>query len=90
MTFRIQRSTRSAATIFAISGELANDYIEPLKQLLEAENHRPILLDLEEVTLVGRGAVEFLARIEGADVGIINCPEYVRTWIEADRQGDRP
>lgn len=89
MTFRIQRSTKSAATIFALSGELNNEYIEPLKQLLEGEKHRPILLDLEEVSLVGRGAVEFLAGIEGADVGIINCPEYVRTWIEADRQGDR-
>ena len=88
MTFRIQRSLRSAAIIFALSGELDNEHIERLKQLLEGENQSPLFLDLQDVTLVGREAVEFLARLEAAGVGIVNCPEYVRTWIDAKNHSE--
>jgi hypothetical protein len=88
VTFRIQRSMRSAAIIFALSGELDNEHIERLRELLEGENQSLILLDLEDVTLAGREAVEFLGRLEAAGVGIVNCPEYVRTWIEADNHGE--
>jgi hypothetical protein len=38
----------------------------------------------EQVTLVGREAVEFLARLEAEGVRIVNCPDYVRTWIDAE------
>ena len=88
MTFRIQVSMRPEAIIFALSGELDNEHMEILNELFEGEK-RSILLDLGDVTLVGRKAVEFLARLEAAGVGIINCPEYVRTWIDAENNGER-
>lgn len=80
---------RSAALIFALSGELDHEHIERIKELLEGEKRRPILLNLEDVTLVGREAVEFLARLEAAGVGIVNCPDYVRTWIDAEKRSER-
>jgi hypothetical protein len=76
------------AIVFALSGELDNEHMESLNELLEGEK-RSILLDLGDVTLVGRKAVEFLARLEAAGVGLINCPEYVRTWIDAKNNGER-
>jgi hypothetical protein len=79
---------RSEAIIFALSGELDNEYMEILNELFEGEK-RSILLDLGDVTLVRRRAVEFLARLEAAGVGLINCPEYVRTWIDAKNNGQR-
>ena len=88
MAFRIQRSMSSEAIVFALSGELDNEHMESLNELLEGEK-RSILLDLRDVTLVGRKAVEFLARLEAAGVRIINCPEYVRTWIDAENNGKR-
>ena len=78
----------SKAIVFALSGELDNEHMESLNELLEGEK-RSILLDLRDVTLVGRKAVEFLARLEAGGVGIINCPEYVRTWIAAENNGKR-
>jgi len=78
----------SEAIVFALCGELNNEHMESLNELLEGEK-RSILLDLRDVTLVGRKAVEFLARLEAAGVGIINCPEYVRTWIDAKNNGKR-
>ena len=46
MTFRIQRSKSSEAIVFALSGELDNEHMESLNELLEDEK-RSILLDLE-------------------------------------------
>ena len=89
MAFRIQRSTNDEAIVFALSGAMEIKHIEHFKSLLEAEKQRPILLDLRDVTLVGREAVEFLSRLEAAGVGIVNCPDYVRTWIEAENRGER-
>ena len=89
MAFRIQRSMSSEAIVFALSGDLDNEHMESLNELLEGENQRSILLDLGDVTIVGRKAVEFLARLEAGGVGIINCPEYVRTWIDAENNCER-
>ena len=77
------------AIVFALSGAMEIKHIEHFKELLEAETQRPILLDLKDVTLVGREAVKFLALLEAEGVGIVNCPDYVRTWIEAENRSER-
>jgi len=64
-------------------------HIERLKELLEAEKQTPIILDLENATLVGREAVQFLSELEAAGIGIANCPDYVRTWIEVENRRER-
>lgn len=89
MTFRTQRSTNAAAIVSALSGVMEKVHIERLEKLLEAEKQRPILIDLEDITLVRREAVEFLARLEEADIETINCPDYVRTWIDAEKKVER-
>ena len=65
-----------------------NAHIKRLKKLLEAETQQPILIDLEDITLVGREAVGFLAELEAAGIQIVNCPDYVRTWIDAENRSD--
>ena len=45
------------------------------------------VLDLADVTLVNREAIGFLAGVEAAGATLVNCPEYVRSWIDAE-QGD--
>ena len=42
--------------------------------------------------IVDRDAVRFLADAEAAGIRILNCPEYVRSWIAAERdwQQKRP
>jgi len=65
------------------------EHIERLKRLLEEEKQGLIIVDLEGITLVRREAVEFLMRLEAAGVEIVNCPDYVRTWIDAGNHGER-
>ena len=40
-----------------------------------------IVIDLRGVTLVDRTGVCFLARAQSAGAEIVNCPEYVRSWM---------
>jgi hypothetical protein len=73
-----------------------------LQEFLANEASGRVTLDLKDVTLVDRAAVCFLADAEAAGIRLVNCPEYVRSWIaakrdvhehdteEADKQEPRP
>jgi len=87
VTFRIRRSNGPEGIIFALSGEMDSESAWRLEDLLGAEPPGAILLDLGEVTLVARNAVRFLGRAEARGVRIVNCPEYVRSWIAAENSG---
>lgn len=86
MAYRIERSMKAEAIVFALCGEVDNEHTERLQDLLDQEKQGPFLLDLEDVTFVGREGVELLARLEAAGVGIVNCPDYVRRWIAAEKR----
>jgi anti-anti-sigma regulatory factor len=84
VTYRIHRSTQPGATVFALSRVLDIDLAARLEALLASEADGRIVLDLQDVTLVDRTAVRFLAAVEAAGTVIVNCPEYVRIWITAE------
>ena len=54
--------------------------------LLAGEPNRRVCLDLNDVTLVNHDAVVFLARAEAQGVVLVNCPDYVRSWIAAEHR----
>ena len=87
MTHRIERSTNARGVTFVLSGEMDSDHVTELEALMAAVSNRPVLLDLADVTLVNREAIGFLAGVEAAGATLVNCPEYVRSWIDAE-QGD--
>lgn len=86
MTYRIDRSTTDASTVFVLSGEMDAEHISKLRALLASETAARVVLDLREVTLVDRDAVAFLGRIAADGVRLLNCPQYVRTWISGDAE----
>ena len=54
-----------------------------LQKLIEAEAEvAAITFDLQEVRLVDREAVRFLASCESRGIKLRNCPPYIREWIE--------
>jgi hypothetical protein len=55
--------------------------------LMAAESNRLVSLDLADMTLVDREAITFLASAEAAGAVLVNCPEYVRSWIDAEQSG---
>ena len=63
-----------------ISGHLQEVHINMINDLLTQETD-PVALDLGEVTLVDREAVEFLATLDAQGVGLRNCPGFIREWM---------
>ena len=61
------------------------EHVVRLQESLADETDSRVILDLKDVTLVDRAAVQFLADVETAGVRIVNCPGFVRSWIAAER-----
>jgi hypothetical protein len=72
---------------YALSGRLQFEHINDLRELIRNEEHR-VALDLREVNLLDREAVEFLVTCEGDGISLRNCSPYIREWItrEASRR----
>ena len=87
MTYRIQRAPSDDRVVFALSGELNDDHDAALQELLAAESPGRVVLDLRDVILVDAETVRALRRAEIDGVTLVNCPEYVRTWI-ANAKGE--
>jgi len=82
------RRTATGQVVFALSGRMAQDNLAELEALIGSEaNDRPIVLDLTDVTLVGRDAIAFLERCEANHITLEHCPAYVREWITRQRRG---
>jgi ABC-type transporter Mla MlaB component len=52
------------------------------QSIVEAKcEHKRIYIDLSEVTLVDRKAVQYFSEQAGDGVKLVNCPVYLRRWI---------
>jgi hypothetical protein len=69
---------------FSLSGRIQPEHVAGLRALLEGE-HRQVILDLKEVTLVCSEAVRFLGLCESSGIELRDCPAYVREWIPRER-----
>ncbi len=80
---KIRRSEENGSLIFALSGRIEEIHVAELQQLFDAEPRvAGITLDLEEVMLVDREAVKFLAACKARGIKLQQCPSYIREWIE--------
>ena len=85
----IQRSG-DERVVFSLSGRIEMRDVAELQRLfgLEAAG-QDIALDLDEVTLIDREVVGFLARCDAENRKLVNCPAYIREWIDAERSRRR-
>jgi anti-anti-sigma regulatory factor len=79
---RIQRSS-NRGVVFSLSGRIEIEDVAELQRLisLEAAGQR-IALDLQDITLVDRDAVMFLAHCDAQMIKLENCPAYIRESIQ--------
>lgn len=85
---KIQRSSngKNGQVVFTLSGQMEEEHIAELETLINAETSgRRVVIDLKNLTLVGREAVGFLERCEADGVTLENCAAYVREWITRQR-----
>jgi hypothetical protein len=85
--------TRSAnwEVVFTLSGRMDEEGRAELETLIRSEaNGRRIVLDVKDLTLVGRDAIRFLERWEAKGIALKNCADYVREWITRTRGEHSP
>jgi hypothetical protein len=86
MTCRIDRLVIGEdVVILCISGRITGQEVDMLRVLLEQER-KAVAIDLRDVRLVDREAVQLLALHEADGAEIRNCPLYVREWITRERE----
>ena len=83
---RIQRSCNRGVVVFSLSGRIEIDDVAELQRLLSLEAaDQSIALDLQDITLVDRDALKFLAQCGAESIKLENCPAYIREWIDTER-----
>ena len=86
MTLRIHRSVESDLVVFKLTGRIQAADVPELLTLLKSDSSwHGIVLDLEQVRLVDRDAVLFLALSEVLGARLRNCSAYIREWITQER-----
>jgi hypothetical protein len=70
--------------VLFVSGQLTGTQVNTLGGALEQEAGA-FAIDLKNVLLVDRGAVELLARSEDRGAELCNCPPYIREWVTREK-----
>ena len=85
MHYKITREPHpeNQSLVLLLDGKFDEDAIPELDQsIAEARRvHQSIYIDLSEVTLVDRKAVQYFSEAS-ATVKLVNCPVYLRRWIK--------
>ena len=85
---KIQRSVHDGNVRIVLSGRIEREHLSELQRLIDEDApHKLVTLDLEDVRLVDREAVGFLARCKGTGIRLENCSTYVREWISREENG---
>src|SRR5262249_61289198 len=87
--FKIQRSVHARTVRIVLSGRIQSEHLAELQRLIDEDApHKRVTLDLEDVRLVDREAVGFLARCERRGIRLENCSTYLRDWISREEHED--
>jgi hypothetical protein len=84
MTCRIDRLSIEQRVVLRISGRIAGEDLEVLRAALTESG--VVAIELVEVELVDRAAVELLALNEANGLELRRCPAYIREWVTRERR----
>ena len=83
MTCKIERLVIDENTaVCRVCGHIQIEHVKTIQDLIRKDTGI-IALDLEEVTLVDRESVSFLAGWERTGIEMRKCPAFLRDWITA-------
>ena len=86
---RQQYSSQASPPItIRVSGKLFNGHLSALEQLVEsaAECRLWPILSLAQLEELDRSALGYLMDGEGRRFGIASCPQFIREWMEHERE----
>jgi esterase/lipase superfamily enzyme len=84
---KILRFDDNGSRVVALSGRIEERYLQGLQNVLDAEpKTADLTLDLQEVRLVYREGVRFLATCKAKGIKLKNCPAYIRELLGIGRE----
>ena len=86
MTLRIEKVSDARLVILRLNGRLQSEDLGALKAHIEGLTQK-VVLDLDQVKLVDREAVCFLAACEASGIQLSQCPPYIREWVNREKTG---
>ncbi len=85
MTYKIKAEPHPAerSITLLLDGKFSEESLPELQESILAarEAKQMVYIDLSEVTLVDRKAVQYFSEQAAHDVRLVNCPIYLRRWI---------
>jgi len=84
MTLKIEKYGDGNSTTIRLIGRMQSEHLQELEKQIR-ESVQPIILDLDEVTLVDVEIVRFLGTCEARGATLLNCSPYIRDWIGKER-----
>lgn len=86
MTCKIERFVSGEnLVVIRVCGRIQVEHVSTVKELIRQEQG-VVVLDLTEVTLVDREAVNLIAMCTLKNVELRNCPAFLREWVTKERQ----
>jgi len=81
---RIEATSDGQTVVLRLIGRIESMYLDALQA--EVRRHpRPLVLDLDQVTLVDQWVVRFLIACEAEGIELVHCAPYIREWMSRDR-----
>ena len=84
MTLKIESTPGDRWTMVKLIGRIQTEHLSELRAQLDAIGGS-VVLDLGEVSLVNVDVVQFLSTCESQGTQLLNCPAYIRKWIDSER-----
>ena len=84
MTLRIETAPGHQRTTIKLIGRIQTGHLSELQVQLDAIGGS-IVLDLGDVSLVNLDVVQFLSKCETKGIQLLNCPTYIRRWIDREK-----
>jgi hypothetical protein len=84
VTLKIETTPGRQRTTVKLIGRIQTEHLSELRAQLDAIGGS-IGLDLGEVSLVNVDVVQFLSICESQGTQLLNCPPYVRKWIDREK-----
>ena len=88
-SYKITTQPSEQSVTILLNGNFSEDALAVLDESLSAarDAHQNVVMDLTEVTLMDRKAVQYLVDQTLNNVKIVNCPVYLRRWIKVSDEG---
>jgi len=84
VTLKIETIRGHQRTIVKLIGRIQTEHLSELHAHLDAIGGS-IVLDLGDVSLVNVDVVQFLSTFESQGTQLLNCPAYIRKWIDREK-----